>query len=146
NGILKECWGFDCLYAPADPWFQWARGLTSATLYFYYGQGTDPAAGGIPVEFWRLVYGSPKQPTKTPLAHVRLAPAVAGVEQDSVAFQSVAAIAAKAKPGNRYEEIRKKVDLWLDNTAAYWQILDPVAYDHYQVVTALFGQRIRVLF
>src|SRR5262249_37027008 len=73
NGILKECWGFDCLYAPVDPWVQWAQGLKSTTLYLYYGKGTSSWAAGIPVEFWRKVYGSPKEPTTTPLQHVKLA-------------------------------------------------------------------------
>jgi hypothetical protein len=146
NGILKECWGFDCLYAPVNPWYTWASTLTSATLFFYYGQGTSSGVAGIPVEFWRKVYGSPQEPVKTPLKHVRLAPAVMGVEDDSVAFQSVDALKAKSKPSNRYEEIRKQVDPWLDNTSKYWDILFNAAYDHYKVASALFSPRIKVLF
>jgi hypothetical protein len=143
---LVECWGFDCLYGPVDPWFQWASSHIDATLFLYYGQGTSPANGGVPVEFWRRIYGSPKQPQKAPLNHVKLAPAVAGVEQDAVAFQSVADIAAKSNTTNNYEKIRKQVDPLLDDTAAYWKILNPVAFTHYQVVTGLFGQRIQALF
>jgi hypothetical protein len=40
---IKECWGFDSLYNPADPecWAQWARSRRDGRLYVYYLGSTE---------------------------------------------------------------------------------------------------------
>jgi hypothetical protein len=60
-----------------------------------------------------------------------------------VAFQSSEDIKAKAKSGNRYEEIRKKVDPLLDDPTKYWPAIIRLGLKgHYQVVSQLLGSRI----
>jgi hypothetical protein len=75
---------------------------------------------------------------------VFLAPALRGTELDQVAFQSAEDIQRKAKPGNRYEAIRKKVDPLLDDPQKYWRTLMAEGLkDHYPVVSELLAPRIR---
>ena len=50
---------------------------------------------------------------------------------------------AKARPGNRYEEVRLKVDPLMENPARYWStIIAEGLKDHYPVVSDLLGPRI----
>jgi peptidoglycan hydrolase-like protein with peptidoglycan-binding domain len=40
---IRECWGFDSLYNPADPelWAQWARSRSDARFFVYYQSSTE---------------------------------------------------------------------------------------------------------
>jgi hypothetical protein len=138
---LRECWGFDCLYGSGKTWADWA-GKQGINLYFYFGLGTRPGTGGQPLEFWKEAYGTPKQPKPSRMRNVFLAPAVTGVELDRAAFQSVEEIKQKAKPGSRYEEIRKEVDPLLDDETKYWAKIKPNMKGHYAVAADLLGPRI----
>lgn len=143
---LRECWGFDCLYGAGQTWYEWAKGQKGIPLYFYFGRGTRPADNGDVLGFWKRVYGTPKSPIPAAgrLRMVHLAPALPGTELDMVAFQSAEDIKAKGKPGNRYEEVRQKVDPLLDNPGKYWStIIDEGLMDHYPVVSDLLGPRIK---
>jgi hypothetical protein len=145
TGMLRECWGFDCNYAAGQTWYEWARGRGGIPLYFYFGDGTTPAAGGDVLGFWRLVYGTLRNPLPIGrrMLNVHLAPGLPGAELDRVAFQTSQDLKARGRPGNRYEEVRLKVDPLLDNTAAYWSaILKEGLYGHYRVVSDLLGPRI----
>src|SRR5205814_2151929 len=138
----RECWGFDCLYAAGQTWHEWAKGRGGIPLYFYFGDGTPPWEGGDVLGFWRRVYGTPRKPLLLGgrMLNVHLAPALPGTELDQVAFQLFEDIKAKATPGNRYEEVRLKVDPLLDDTDAYWTaILNAGLYEHYHVVSELLG-------
>jgi hypothetical protein len=142
---LRECWGFDCLYAAGQTWHQWARSQGGIPLYFYFGDGTKPSDGGNVLDFWRLVYGTLKNPLPvgSRMTNVHLAPGLLGVEMDRVAFQASEDIKFRNRPGNRYEEIRLKVDPLLDNTSKYWStILDAGLFGHYRVVSDLLGPRL----
>lgn len=41
ESIIKECWGFDCLYNGGDEnaWASWAKAHPSSRLYIHYGSG-----------------------------------------------------------------------------------------------------------
>jgi hypothetical protein len=41
EAIIKECWGFDCLYnsGDEDAWASWAKAHPSSRLYIHYGSG-----------------------------------------------------------------------------------------------------------
>ena len=142
---LRECWGFDCLYGSGQTWHAWARTQARLPLYFYFGRGTKPSDHADVLGFWKLTYGTPKSPL-SPAARMRnlyLAPALPGAELDRVAFQSSEDIKAKAQAGNRYEEIRKKVDPLLDDPAKYWPAIIKLGLKgHYQAVSELLGSRI----
>ncbi|AGA28829.1 hypothetical protein [Singulisphaera acidiphila] len=143
---LRQCWGFDCLYGDGQSWYEWAKAQKGVPLYFYFGQGTKPAFNGDVLGFWKRVYGTPKSPIPASgrMRSVFLAPALPGTELDMVAFQSAEDILAKARPGNRYEEVRRKVDPLLDNPTKYWStIIDEGLKDHYPVVADLLGPRIK---
>jgi hypothetical protein len=143
--MLRECWGFDCLYAAGQTWYEWARAQGGIPLYFYFGDGTKPSDNGDVLGFWRLVYGTPRNPLPLGrrMLNVHLAPALPGAELDQVAFQRFEDIKARGRPANRYEEVRLKVDPLLDSTAAYWSaILKDGLYGHYRVVSDLLGPRI----
>lgn len=143
---LRECWGFDCLYAGGQTWYQWARERGGIPLYFYFGDGTKPSDNGNVLDFWRLVYGTLKNPLKlgSRMSNVHLAPSLLGTEMDQVAFQLSEDIKAKPRPTNRYEEVRSIVDPLLDRTGAYWTaLLKEGLFDHYRVVSDLLGPRIR---
>jgi hypothetical protein len=143
---LRECWGFDCLYGSGQTWYDWARAQTRMPLYFYFGQGTQPAYNGDVLGFWKRVYGTPKSPLPlgARMLNVYLAPALPGTELDMVAFQFSEDIKAKAIAGNRYEEIRKQVDPLLDTPTKYWSTIITLGLkDHYPVVSELLGPRIR---
>lgn len=78
------------------------------------------------------------------LRNLFLAPALPGTELDMVAFQSTDEILAKAKAGNRYEEVRRIVDPLLDNPDKYWTTLVKEGLKgHYRVVSELLGPRIK---
>lgn len=143
--MLRECWGFDCLYADGQVWYEWSKARGGIPLYFYFGDGTTPGARADVLGFWRLAYGTPKRPLPLGrrLSNVHLAPALPGTELDQVAFQRSEDIRARPRPANRYEEVRRKVDPLLDDTAAYWSaLLKEGLYDHYRVVSDLLGPRI----
>jgi len=142
---LRECWGFDCLYSSGQTWYQWATTQKGRPLYFYYGTGTQPAAGGHVLDFWKLVYGTLKRPLPSGgMSNVFLAPALPGTEMDRVAFQSAEDIRQKPKAGNRYEEVRKRVDPLIDDAQAYWSTIIKLGLKgHYQVVSGLLGPRIQ---
>ncbi len=141
---LKQCWGFDCLYGSGRTWARWAAD-EGADLYFYYGTGTQPAAFGDVLGFWKEIYGTPKAPKSGPLTkRVRLAPAVngTGVEIDAVAFQSMDEIKNKATPGTRYEIVRQATDPFIDNETRYWNDILPSLKGHFATVTDLLKPRI----
>jgi hypothetical protein len=143
---LRECWGFDCLYGSGQTWYEWARARSHMPLYFYFGQGTKPAFRGDVLGLWRRAYGTLKKPLPlgARMLNLYLAPALQGTEFDSVAFQFSEDIAAKRAPANRYEEIRKQVDPFLDDTTTYWsKIIALGLKDHYPVVSELLGPRIK---
>jgi hypothetical protein len=142
---LRECWGFDCLYGKGASWAEWARSQGGMPLYFYFGQGTSPAKNGDVLGFWKRVYGTPKSPLSlgSRMLNVYLAPALPGTALDTIAFQFSEDIKAKRAPGNRYEEVRRKVDPLLDDPGSYWStIIAEGLFDHYPVVSALLGPRI----
>ncbi len=144
--LLRECWGFDCIYGSGQTWYEWARSQGRMPLYFYFGQGTKPAFHGDVLGFWKRVYGTPKSPLPlgSRMLNVYLAPALPGSEVDSVAFQLSEDLKAKPKAANRYEEIRKQVDPLLDNPTSYWsKIISLGLKDHYPVVSDLLGPRIK---
>lgn len=146
QAMLRECWGFDCLYAPGQTWYEWAKARGGIPLYFYYGDGTTPADRADVLGFWRLVYGTLNRPLPVGqrMLNVFLAPSLPGTEIDRVAFQTSQDIKRKGRPGNRYEEVRLKVDPLLDNTSAYWSaLLREGLFGHYRVVSELLGPRIR---
>jgi hypothetical protein len=41
--LIRECWGFDCLYNTADDvaWAKWARARPDARLFIYYRPGSQ---------------------------------------------------------------------------------------------------------
>lgn len=143
---LRQIWGFDCLYGSGETWYAWARAQKGVPLYFYYGRGTRPAFNGDVLGFWNKHYGTPRRPVSTAarLPWVHLAPALPGTSLDSVAFQSPEEIRAKSRPGNRYEEVRAKVDPLVENTGQYWStLMSQGLKGHYEVVSELLGPRIR---
>ena len=142
---LRECWGFDCLYAAGDVWYAWARSQGRMPLYFYFGRGTQPAAKGDVIGLWKRVYGTPRDPLPIGgrMLSVKLAPALPGAEMDTVAFQLHEDIKNKRVASNRYEEVRKEVDPLLDNPSKYWStIIARGLKDHYPVVSEFLGPRI----
>ncbi|SIN72483.1 hypothetical protein SAMN05444166_0450 [Singulisphaera sp. GP187] len=143
---LRECWGFDCLYGDGQSWFQWAKARTGIPLYFYFGKGTKPSDNADVLGFWKRVYGTPKSPIPAAgrMRNVFLAPALPGAELDMVAFQSTDDILARAKAGNRYEEVRRIVDPLLDNSDKYWStLIEKGLMEHYSVVSELLCPRIK---
>src|SRR5262249_39636721 len=96
---LREGWGFDCVYGQTPGWEGAVRNRSDVTCYVYFGQGTQADSGGTPVELWNLVYGRKKA------GNVYMAPCFPGVEDDTLAFQSVDDI--KKKPNSKipYEMI-----------------------------------------
>jgi hypothetical protein len=142
---LRECWGFDCLYGRGQSWYEWATTQKGKPLYFYYGQGTKPSDNADVLGFWKLVYGTPRSaPPPGRASNVFLAPALTGTESDSVAFQSADDLRQKAKPANRYEQIRWQVDPLLDDPKKYWPTLVKLGLKgHYQVVSDLLSPRIQ---
>jgi hypothetical protein len=144
--LVRECWGFDCLYGSGQSWYQWARGQGRMPLYFYFGQGTQPGYHADVLGFWKLVYGTPRSPLPlgARLLNVHLAPALPGTETDMVAFQFSEDIKAKPTTGNPYEAVRKQVDPLLDNPARYWSTIIGLGLkDHYPVASEMLGPRIR---
>ncbi len=143
---LRECWGFDCLYGSGDVWYEWARAQGRMPLYFYFGRGTKPGFNGDVLGLWKRAYGTPKRPLQigARMLNLYLAPTLPGAEMDMVAFQSAEDIKAKARAGNRYEEIRKQVDPLLDDPTKYWSTIMTLGLKgHYQVVSEFLGPRIR---
>src|SRR5207244_1700876 len=144
--MLRECWGFDCLYGSGAVWYEWARSMARMPLYFYFGQGTKPAYNGDVLGFWTRVYGTLKNPLRfgTRMLNVHLAPALPGTEMDMVAFQHSEDIMRKATASNRDDEVRKQVDPLLDNPTEYWSTIIRLGLlDHYPVVSELLGPRIK---
>lgn len=142
---LRECWGFDCLYALGRTWHNWCMRRGGIPLYFYFGDGTSPADGGDVLGFWRLIYGTLSNPLALGqrLLNVHLAPSLPGVEMDQVAFQLSQDLKRKGRAGNRYEEVRLIVDPLLDDTNTYWTtILKEGLWNHYRVVSDLLCPRI----
>jgi hypothetical protein len=155
---LVQCWGFDCTYGTGQTWSDWARGMGDVDLYFYFGKGTQ-GSDADPLGFWRLAYGSPKSPLLDGggLQHVYLAPALPGVDRDSIAFQSTAQIQRKPNGSSPYEDTRKQADPFLDDHDAYFRIVihgskqsglvtQGGLFEHYRVVSSLLGPRIRQSF
>ena len=143
---LRGCWGFDCLYGSGESWNQWARAQPLIPLYFYFGKGTQPSNHGDVLGLWKRAYGTPKRPLQLGgrMLNLFLAPALPGTELDMVAFQFTEDIMAKSVPGNRYEEVRRKVDPLLDSPDDYWRTLKAEGLmGHYPVVSELLGPRIR---
>src|SRR5207237_7866772 len=97
---LKECWGYDCMYANGHDYGCWADGLPGVSSFFYLANGSSVSHF---LEFWRFAYGSPKQPEPQPMNNVFLAPALRGIEfvTDQVAFESPADIEAKVRQGRQ---------------------------------------------
>jgi hypothetical protein len=125
--VLKECWGFDCLY-PAD-WTSFCREhQRDLGLFFYAGQGTtgrkQPGAREVVFQQSQAVYGTPTRPTPVYTDAVRLALAFDGVETDRVAFRPVQDIQRQVVPPTAYEKARKTLDPFLDNQTKYWNAFD----------------------
>jgi hypothetical protein len=142
KSALKECWGFDCLYAFGKTYAHWALPLSAAGVktYFYLANGSSRVHFA---EFWKAVFGTPKDPSPGKPQNIFLAPAVPGVEVDRTAFQSVEDIKGKPDTGNPYETVRRKVDPFLDDPDQYSTKLRQEALkDHFQVVRELFGHRL----
>jgi hypothetical protein len=141
--VLKECWGFDCMYASGSTYEHWAFSLAPAGVktYFYLANGSSAAHFA---EFWKAAYGTPKRPRAGGrMQNLFLAPAVPGVELDRTAFQSVEEIQGKPDTGNPYEAVRRKVDPFLDDPQVYSRKLNAQPLkDHFQVVRELFGHRL----
>jgi hypothetical protein len=143
--LLRECWGFDCLYAAGQTWFEWAKARGGIPLSSYFGDGTRPPDRADVLGFWSLVYDTLKRPLPPGqrMLNAHLAPSLTGTEPDRLAFRLSEDIKAKARPGNRYEEVRLKVDPLLGNTDAYWSaILKVGLFNHDRVVSDLLGPRI----
>ena len=136
---LKQCWGFDCIYG-LNGWEGAVRNRADVKFYLYYGRGTSRDAGGTPVEFWNVVYGRKKA------SNVYLAPCFPGVEDDSLAFQSVDEIRKKKDSRIPYEMIRRDVDRYLGDSKEYWRHVRKSYWhklkDHYPVSADLLGPRI----
>jgi len=45
EGVIRECWGFDCLYNGGDEnaWAHWANSHPSSRLFIHYGSGGTAA-------------------------------------------------------------------------------------------------------
>jgi hypothetical protein len=145
---LVECWGFDCVYGTGRSWWDWARGMGDVDLYFYFGTGTEGNTAD-PLGFWRLSYGTAKNPLPDggALPHLHLAPALPGVAVDHVAFQSTSDILQKPDGSGPYEDVRKQADPYLDDHDQYFRIVKRGGlYEHYRVVRALLSPRIRQSF
>jgi hypothetical protein len=139
-----ECWGFDCLYNPAGDWNTFVR-TAQVPCFFYFGTGTQPDYGGCPTEFWKLALGTPGSPNPAGgvAANVSLAPALPGVEDDTVAFESLNDIKRKSHLAP-YERLRKEADALLDHRARYWSFLfRKHLRGHYPVATDLFPVRLK---
>lgn len=125
--VLKECWGFDCLY-PAD-WTSFCREhRRDLGLFFYCGQGTtapkQPQSREVIFQLSQAVYGTPTRPQPTFPDGVSLALAFDGVEADRVAFQSIQDVQRQQVPTTPYEKARKTLDPLLDDRARYWKAFD----------------------
>jgi hypothetical protein len=148
--VLRECWGFDCLYGTASMWSEWARSQGGMPLYFYFGTGTQPNKRGTTdvIGFWRRVYGTLKSPLPLGgrLLNLHLAPALRGAEIDMVAFQWIEDIMARPTVPGSYEEVRKTVDPLMDlgSPSKYWSTLIAKGLkEHYPTASELLGPRIR---
>ena len=141
---LKECWGFDCMYAGGHTYGCWADGLPGVYMYFYLANGSSAAYFA---DFWKFAYGTPAQPEPQPMNNLFLAPATQGIENmtDQIVFQSVDDIKNKSNQGtklNAYETIRLKVDALLDTPKAYDSTLTPTLKEHFEVVRDMMKPRI----
>jgi len=140
---LQQCWGFDCIYG-LNGWEGAVRNRTDVKFYLYFGRGTSRDAGGTPVEFWNVVYGRKRA------SNVYLAPCFPGVEDDSLAFQSVEEIKKKKDSKVPYEMIRRDTDRLLGDSEAYWNYVRAKYWlkmkDHYPVSADLLGPRIASAF
>lgn len=140
---LKECWGFDCMYAHGKTYGLWAMPLsaTGVKIYFYLANGSSAVHFA---EFWKAAYGTPREPRPGgKMRNVFLAPAVPGVELDRTAFQSPEDIKGKPGIGNPYETVRRKVDPFLGDPDTYSAKLNQQALkEHFQVVRELFSVRL----
>jgi hypothetical protein len=145
--VLKECWGFDCLY-PAD-WLAFCRSHQDLDLYFYYGRGNmGPKSRDKIFELSQAAYGTPTRPMPAFARRVHLAPTFAGVESDRVAFQPPDRIQEQLKPATKYEQVRKRLDPLLDDARKYWKTFDddkdgPELKDHFDVPADLLTPRIK---
>jgi hypothetical protein len=145
--VLKECWGFDCLY-PAD-WVSFCRSHQDLDLYFYYGQGTMGAKARVTIfQLSQAAYGTPTRAKPASMRRVFLAPTFAGVETDRVAFQPTEYYQKQQKPATTYEQMRKTLDPSLDDEKKYWQTFDgnmgnSKLMSHYGVAEALLARRIK---
>jgi len=140
---LRQCWGFDCIYG-LNGWEGAVRNRTDVKFYLYFGRGTSRDAGGTPVEFWNVVYGRKRA------SNVYLAPCFPGVEDDSLAFQSVEEIKKKKDSKVPYEMIRRDTDRLLGDSEAYWNYVRAKYWlkmkDHYPVSADLLAPRIASAF
>ena len=140
---LRECWGFDCLYASGTTYNNWAVSMSSKGVksYFYLADGSS---GVHFAEFWKASFGTPQAPKPGGgLKNLYLAPAVPGCEVDSTAFQSMEAITAKPDATNPFDVVRRKTDPYLGEPATYSNKISREALKgHFQVVRELFTPRL----
>lgn len=149
---LKECWGFDCMYADGNAYGCWADGLPGVYLYFYLGDGSS--AFHLE-EFWRFAYGTPDTPEPQRMNNVFLAAAVKQPAMESLTdlevFQSFEAIQQKQQNKQAltdYEKVRLQLDPNLNKPLGMWAkaVNDTALKGHYQVVMDLMKPRIEGLF
>ena len=117
---LKECWGFDCIYAPGGDYGCWADSLPGAVasnpyLYFYLANGTLDY-WRLFRDFWEFAYGTPSKPEPQRMNNVFLAPPKTPALEaltDLEIFQSFEAIDLKQqqkKTLTNYEKLRLQLD------------------------------------
>jgi hypothetical protein len=139
---LKECWGFDCMYADGTTYERWARPLATrgVKLYFYLANGSSATHFA---EFWKASFGTPRSPRPGGMPNLYLAPAAPGVEVDSTAFQTMDQIQSKPDSPNPFDTVRRKVDLLLNKPDEYARFLKGTKLqDHFEVVQSMFGRRL----
>src|SRR5205085_703842 len=122
---LRECWGFDCVYASGHEYGCWADTLPSALktgvyFYFYSAAGTGKY-WGLFRDFWKFAYGTPSNPEKQRMNNVFLSVALQTPALESLTdiqvFQSYEAIDQKQQQGTLltdYEKLRLELDPTLD--------------------------------
>ncbi|HSA47985.1 MAG TPA: hypothetical protein P5552_16030 [Candidatus Competibacteraceae bacterium] len=145
GAVLKECWGFDCIYHSKIIWGEWIRTHKIKTkLYFYIANGSNSEYA---VALWKAIHGTPMRPTwEDSRKNIYLAMALKayGTLVDRIAFQSTEEIQKKFAM-DAYELMRKQVDPLLDDPkpSKYWQKIYPYLKGHFEVVRDLLGPRIQ---
>ena len=142
---LKECWGFDCIYGPADTWNEWIRvNKIKVKLYFYIANGSNKISA---VDLIKQVNGTLKKPIfYHSHQNIFMAPALKayGTMVDRIAFQPNEEFQIKFAT-DAYEMMRKEVDPLLDDPkpGKYWQKIYPYLKGHFEVVRDLLAPRIQ---